>query len=100
MSEGPGLGIFTKQLSVDAAISTAAGPGAASISTAAPATATVQSARLDGDIFSEMERRELIIATRLPPVNAFHRQLQWTRAQRLWRYPIDNEAGAHQDTVP
>ena len=101
MSEGPGLGIFTKQQSADATKPTAAGPGAASgsgsvtMSTPAPATATVLSARLDGDIFNEMERRELILATRLPPVNAFHRQLQWTRAQRLWRYPLDNEAGAH-----
>lgn len=101
MSEGPGLGIFTKHLSTDAAKATTGAAAAASASSSAAASAPSAAAdgahrqreRLDGGIFNEMERRELILATRLPPVNAFHRQLQWTRAQRLWRYPINNEAG-------
>lgn len=94
MRDGPGLGIFTKHMSTDVAKGAAPDSATTATSTSA-AVGGAPSARLDRDIFNEMERRELLLATRLPPVNAFHRQLQWTRAQRLWRYPIDNESGSY-----
>ena len=51
---------------------------------------------------------ELKALVTLPPTNAFEEMIRWTEQGKLWKYPIDNEAGqslslthsfAHPDAV-
>lgn len=43
------------------------------------------------ETWGALERRELLVSP--PPNNAYEEMVLWTEQGKLWRYPIDNEAG-------
>lgn len=43
------------------------------------------------ETWGALERRELLVSP--PPKNAYEEMVLWTEQGKLWRYPIDNEAG-------
>ncbi|XP_041352210.1 28S ribosomal protein S31, mitochondrial-like [Gigantopelta aegis] len=76
--DGPGLGIFTDlktQKSEKRMV----------------ATDTSES------LFDEITKEEFEKYIEAPPRNAFEEMIQWTKEGKLWTFPINNEAGMHEE---
>nr|XP_060642661.1 small ribosomal subunit protein mS31 [Anolis sagrei ordinatus] len=41
--------------------------------------------------------KEIEAITQQPPLNAFEEMIQWTKEEKLWEFPINNEAGLEDD---
>lgn len=45
------------------------------------------------DMWDKFAQKELELTVTHPPANGFERMIQWTRQEKLWCFPIDNEQG-------
>ena len=43
--------------------------------------------------WKELQAEELTSLVTHPPKNAFEEMIRWTQQGKMWKYPIDNEAG-------
>lgn len=45
------------------------------------------------DVWENLKKRELSLATAQPPANYFQKMILWTNQGKVWKFPIDNEQG-------
>lgn len=49
------------------------------------------------DVWENLKKRELRLATAQPPANYFQKMILWTNQGKVWKFPIDNEQGLEEE---
>ncbi|CAG9581762.1 unnamed protein product [Danaus chrysippus] len=49
------------------------------------------------EVWEELDKRELLLATSQPPANYFQKMILWTEQGKVWKFPINNEQGMEEE---